>query len=412
MAYHELMKDFSRIRAYMREFFVYGFKSREEISIKSARSYDNERRRMESWLAGYMDFHQDANGKCVFISVDSRRVPHNPLYQAWKAKSFTKNDVTLHFWLLDLLEPDKMLKLTEILERMDTDYLSYFPDAEPMDESTLRKKLKEYVDEGLICAQKQGKQLVYFLPEETVDLASWQEAVCFFSEINPLGVIGSFLQDKYSTPPAYFAFKHHYLLFAPDSGIVMELLMAIREHRRIELRLYPDKRQTVLPLQLFISTQNGRQYVACYRVQKKGFVFVRLDAIISMKLLDAVEEHENIWKQFQVYRQHLWGVSTGKGKLDHLEMILTIHPQEQYLVGRLEREKRCGMVEQLDETHWRFSADVYDALEMLPWIRTFIGRITALHCSDPFVVKRFYQDLSAMAACYALENGGENHVVQ
>ena len=49
-AYSELIKSFERIRAYMREFYVYGFKSRDEYSAKSARSYDDERRRMESWL--------------------------------------------------------------------------------------------------------------------------------------------------------------------------------------------------------------------------------------------------------------------------------------------------------------------------------------------------------------------------
>jgi hypothetical protein len=71
MAYSELIKDISRIRDYMREFFVYGFKIREEVGGKSARSYDNERRRIESWLGEYMSFRQDANGKNVFISVDS-----------------------------------------------------------------------------------------------------------------------------------------------------------------------------------------------------------------------------------------------------------------------------------------------------------------------------------------------------
>ena len=44
MAYSELVKNFNRIRYYMREFYVYGFKSRDEFSKKSARSYDDERR--------------------------------------------------------------------------------------------------------------------------------------------------------------------------------------------------------------------------------------------------------------------------------------------------------------------------------------------------------------------------------
>lgn len=86
MAYSELIKNFKNIRGYMREFYVYGFKSREEYDAKSARSYDNERRRMESWLGDYMSFRQDAAGKQVFLSVDSRSIPHNPLYQPFSLK--------------------------------------------------------------------------------------------------------------------------------------------------------------------------------------------------------------------------------------------------------------------------------------------------------------------------------------
>ena len=41
MAYSELIKNFDRIRDYMRQFYVYGFKSRTEYDKKSARSYDN-----------------------------------------------------------------------------------------------------------------------------------------------------------------------------------------------------------------------------------------------------------------------------------------------------------------------------------------------------------------------------------
>ena len=106
MAYSELIKNFEKIREYMREFYVYGFRTRSEFNKKSARSYDDERRRVESWLGDYMSFHQDASGKSVYISVDNRTVPHNPLYSAWKAKSFTDMDITLHFILLDVLEKD------------------------------------------------------------------------------------------------------------------------------------------------------------------------------------------------------------------------------------------------------------------------------------------------------------------
>ena len=75
MAYSELIKSFEKIRGYMREFYIYGFKSREDFTKKSARSYDDERRRIESWLGGYMAFRHSTEGKNVFISVDNRGAP-------------------------------------------------------------------------------------------------------------------------------------------------------------------------------------------------------------------------------------------------------------------------------------------------------------------------------------------------
>lgn len=78
MAYSELVKSFERIRNYMREFYVYGFKSRDEYGMKSARSYDNERRRIESWLGDYMSFHQESSGKKVFLSMPLTSMRSSP----------------------------------------------------------------------------------------------------------------------------------------------------------------------------------------------------------------------------------------------------------------------------------------------------------------------------------------------
>ena len=146
MAYNELIKNFERIRAYMRDFYVYGFKSRDEFDQKSARSYDDERRRIESWLGDYMSFRQTPDGKNVFISIDSRVSHHNPLYKAWKAKSFTDGDITLHFAIFDILSTPEIKKTAgQITDEIDRKYLSVFHEPKLFDESTVRKKLKEYV---------------------------------------------------------------------------------------------------------------------------------------------------------------------------------------------------------------------------------------------------------------------------
>jgi hypothetical protein len=396
----------------MRQFLVYGFRSRHEFDAKSARSYDNEKRRVESWLSDYMSFRQDTGGKAVFLSMDSRRILHNPLYKAWKASCFTKNDISLHFMLLDIFLAGDTLTLPEILDCIDREYMPLFENAKPIDESTLRKKLKEYVKLGLLAADKHGKQLVYRYPETNVNLSAWRDAIAFFSEDNSLGVIGSYLLNKYEDLPDYLTFKHRYLLFALDSGVMLDLLTSIHEHRKIELELIGGKngktrRATMLPLKIYISVQGGRQYLAAYNIWKKNACFFRIDSIKKVKPLEIVEDYDAYQKHFKDEQPNIWGVATGQSSIEHIEMVLTIEPQDIHIAHRLEREKRCGSVERLGETSWKFTANVYDAWELLPWLRTFIGRISVLTCSNKTVETQFWADLSALTSLY----GGDGDAV-
>lgn len=68
MPFSELVKSFEKIRSYMREFYVYGFRTRNDFSGKSGRTYDNERRRLECVLGGYTASARDSRGKNVFLS--------------------------------------------------------------------------------------------------------------------------------------------------------------------------------------------------------------------------------------------------------------------------------------------------------------------------------------------------------
>lgn len=414
MAYSELIKSFEKIRGYMREFYVYGFKSREQYDRKSARSYDNERRRIESWLGDYVEFRQDSGGKTVFLTVDNRSVPHNPLYKAFKAKSFTGNDVTLHFYILDLLAGGETLTVKQVMDRLSVSYYSAFSDSSMPDESTVREKLKEYTRLGVLECEKQGRESAYRRSAGQVDLAAWRDAVDFFSEADPLGVVGSFLLDSVPEGTDHFSYKHHYLLNALDSEMLYELLLAIRERRSTEITTFVSRRNeerlnTVLPLQIYISTQTGRQYLLAYHYRLNRPMFFRIDNIRKVKAGEVDQKWEKHSSFRDQLRENLWGVSLGSEySLDHLEMTVKVEKGEEYIIDRLEREKRCGYVEPLGDGLFRFSANVYDAAEMLPWIRTFIGRITDLTCSDESVVRSFFGDLEAMRSMY----GGDGDAVQ
>ena len=406
MAYSELIKSFGRIRTYMRSFYVYGFKHRGDFDEKSARGYDNERRRIESWLGDYMRFGQDADGRRVFLSVDSRAVPENPLYRAFRTKSFTDRDIMLHFQLLDILTDTEGLAIFEIMEEL-AERLNAFDEGDAPDESTVRKKLAEYAALGLVTKAKRGRETVYQKSVCPLDSESWRDAAAFFSETAPLGVIGSFVQDHIREKSGFFRFKHHYILNALDSEIVYALVEAIGEGRSVQFRCRGQENR-VLPLKLYISTQTGRQYLLGWSPRRDRFSFWRLDLIDAVKTGEPIDPPPGLDERLREFRRHAWGVSAaGSDTLDHIEMTLYVGAEEGFIVQRLEREKRCGTVERLDGTHWRFSADVYDALEMLTWVRSFVGRITRLECTNPVVTARFANDLEAMSALY----GGETVAV-
>ena len=406
MAYSELIKNFGKIRAYMRSFYVYGFRRRDEYNQKSARDYDDERRRIESWLGDYMTFRQDGAGRCFFLSVDSRAIPHNPLYRAFRAKSFTDRDIMLHFHLMDILAVSGDRSIFDIMDAL-AERLNTFPSAEYPDESTVRRKLSECEKLGLVKKEKKGRETRYSRVVDGVNLESWREALDFFSEAAPLGVIGDFCRDKLDEKPSLFRFKHHYILNALDSEVLLALVEAIREKRGVQLTM-GRRKAAVVPLKLYISVQTGRQYVLAWTPWNRDFAFFRLDTIDHVSLGEAAENPDDVNDHFQCFMSHVWGASRGKaGTLIHLEMIVYANDDEPHIPRRLEREKRCGSVEQLDDKHWRYAADVFDALEMLPWIRTFTGRITALKCDDPRVTERFYGDLAAMADMY----GGDGNAV-
>ncbi|MDD6175965.1 MAG: WYL domain-containing protein [Firmicutes bacterium] len=410
-SYNELIKNFEKIRAYMREFYVYGFKSREEYDRKSARSYDDERRRMESWLGDHMSFVRTPEGKNTFISIDSRVSRHNPFYKAFKAKSFTDGDITLHFILFDILySPEINLSLPEILERIDG-YLSGFRHPMVFDESTVRKKLKEYIGQGMIDCEKVGRKMLYRRADDP-KLPDITDALNFYSEGAPCGVIGSFLLDKEEDKPDYFSFKHHYITSAMDSSVLAMLFTAMRRKCVITVsnmsrRADEPRENRIIPLRIFISVQNGRQYLLAYQPDFDAVKSFRIDYLSDVRLLKPTPRFDELRAELDDMQTKMWGVTAGKNRrgkerIEHVEFTVRIGSGEEHIVRRLEREKRTGRVERLDEHTCRFTADVYDTGEMLPWIRTFICRITELHFSNRMVEKRFRRDLEEMYRMYGI----------
>lgn len=64
-------------------------------------------------------------------------------------------------------------------------------------------------------------------------------------------------------------------------------------------------------------------------------------------------------------------------------------------------------MEKIDENNCRFYAEVFDTNEMVPWIRTFICRITSIDFSNKEIEWQFRRDLQNMYRLYSLEGDDE-----
>ena len=249
MAYKntELIKKFNVVRDYIRDFFLYGYKKRGDFEEKSKRTYEEHYRQIRSWLKEYMYTRQSASGKAQMISVDSREVIHNPLYKAFKTRSFTDLDLLLHFFILDILSQKKDISISDMAKELQGRYFDAMKQDEVIRESDksvqiaerpVRAKLQHYTELGLLTQRIGVRNTQYYsLAPDQTDLSSWFDAISFFSEISPVGVVGSFLLDhkKIRDKRSYVCFKHHYMLYAVESEVAECILEGIHEKKFLEI---------------------------------------------------------------------------------------------------------------------------------------------------------------------------------
>ena len=424
--FSELIKNFAKTRDYVLDFFIYGFKVRGDFSQKSARTYDDEKRRVESWLGDYLRWDDSQRGRQISISVDSGHVPENPLYQAYDARSFTDNDIRLHFLLLDLLHDKQPRSIREITDALSEQYSAVF------EEQTVRGKLKEYTAEGILIAEKRGKAAYFRLSDDTADaflnrFPGLTEAVKFFSECGEFSIIGNRILKSAGLKNDLFLHKHAYIVHTLEDPLLCDLCTAIAEQRLIRLSCSSTRKRalsgtseceipekTVIPLGFITSVQTGRRYLAAYVPQRKRFCSFRLDAIRSIAIVGYAEDYEAVKAAYLRNLSRCYGVSFGMrdefGKAEPLQILFAADEQtEPFFIERLYREKRIGTVTRIEANRYLLTVDAFDPHEVMHWAKSCIGRILSVSGGTKQIRDRFLSDIDRMQAMYG---GQTNDTVQ
>ena len=417
--FSELIKNFGKTREYVRDFFIYGCKVRSDFDKKSVRTYDDEKRRVESWMRDYMRYDDSVHGRSVSISADSGHISENPLYNAYYSKSFTDNDIKLHFLLADILCDGKSRTLRELTDTLNSEYEQLF------DDQTVRNKLREYTEEGIITAEKQGRAMYYSLSADRTDeymekYKGLADAVKFFSEAPDLGVVGNSIMRAVGINNDLFHIKHNYMIHTLEDILVPDILSAIDDKCSITVRKFAVRaddepaEEIIIPMQILVSVQTGRRYIAAYVPKTRRFSSYRLDRIKQIKRNTVCTDFDRLRERYDVNIRRCFGVSFGNrhelGNAGAIKITFTAdEKREPFIIERLEREKRCAVLEKTGEGLYTLTADVFDPNEIMHWAKTFIGRIVSIEGGTEKIRRRFCSDIYRM---YRMYGGGEDEHIQ
>lgn len=238
------------------------------------------------------------------------------------------------------------------------------------------------------------------------------DALCFYKMVSPLGIIGDTILDTISARNTIFHVKHCFFVHTLEDEILLGLLSAMhgRQCVTIHLKSSRNSRQqviTILPMKIFTSTRTGRRYLCTYNTNSKRFFCLRMDYIKKVQPGGVSPVYDKARKQLSGNQDKAWGVSFQNRtnlRMHSLRLELYIDTEkEPFVLKRLYREGKGGSVSQTGTNTFTYTTQVFDSNEMLPWIRTFTGRIIKLETNHPGLKGLFIHDIEEMYKMYDIK---------
>lgn len=154
-------------------------------------------------------------------------------------------------------------------------------------------------------------------------------------------------------------------------------------------------------MKIFSSLQTGRRYISAYVPAVRRFHSFRLDFIKSVKKGDICEEYDCIYEKFSQDLNYCFGVSFGSGKIETTVITFQVDEKcEKFVIERLEREKRNGVLEKIGDNLFRLTVKSFDSYEVMQWVKSFTGRVISVTGDNQHAIKRFYSDINKMYNMY------------
>lgn len=344
-----------------------------------------------------------------------------------------------------------VLQLTEDLEKGEglstAELMCFYPDGMPLFSGENRKtniRLQKLADLGLLrCSQQVEKgNRCWELSRDTLSrlleagrqangdfLEHFQLALDFYARYLPLGELGLFLLDRLGVDlESPFRFQHEYYAHALQDFNLVDLFCAMDEGLWCLIRYrhgVTEREAEVLcfPMEIRISTVNGRESLMYYEPFLRSYSSLRLEFMDSIqylseeKVMEILHVSSELLKGDIAYARkaltHTWGLSTTPEQrgnavprpqkaVRRVLLRVTYDPAtEAYIPMRMAKGRRVGTVKHTGpEGELVFTAEVTDTSELRPWVRSFYGRLSAWEGMEArnFSVEQDVQDMAESLA--------------
>ncbi|MDO4324675.1 MAG: WYL domain-containing protein [bacterium] len=235
----------------------------------------------------------------------------------------------------------------------------------------------------------------------------FQYALDFYSKTFLFGEIGTFLLDRMGTrDDSPIRIKHEYYMHSLNDFNAIDLMAAIENKKWCLISYKREKMETTLlcyPIELRISSTNGREYLMYYEPFKKSCAALRLEFIESIQYYHDYDVKKCLSKYYpdtevnidiernlsraKLLMDYTWGVSTGIVQERNVESLKTMFRElrvriaynkdsDYYILNRLYRESRIGIICVNEKGGYiDFSVVAADINEVIPFIRSFYSRV-------------------------------------
>lgn len=408
-----LIRDYSNIRSILRDVYIFGCYSKDDFvkSGMSARKYDNEKKRIMSYISKDFIYQRNVNRKSImYCSYHMENGSRNYMAETYRNKTFTMLDFMSYFFVLQLLSDGNEMTLGDILQALPENNEDVL-----FTKDNLRVKLEELVEQRLIEIVKYGKTVKYRI---SVDI--WED----FSdkELQDIYLFLDFLMNTYPVEvPFYFLrsklrlymeikrgisseqlqspmqYKHNHLFNVVDNDVILDVLKAIKGKRRIQIKLNGNENDSVfvtLPIKVLHDSTYGRQYVFCYSEAEEKVVVVRVDHIADLELKDSADiDFDSIVEKCMKAIDDCWCTSlTDKEPVNVVIEFMFDEQNESYVRRRLIREGHGALIQKITDGLYRMTISVNDPAEMIPWIRSFGERARVISSGEYKIEDRIKKD--------------------